>query len=101
VSSTCRPDVVDEVVAGDAHQVGGDVAAVVLRRVLAEIGVDGGEALGHRAGAVHRRLVDQRDLDVVAGPALGLEGGPARGHAAADDQHVGLVLDNLGIAKLA
>ena len=92
-------DVVDEVVAGDAHQVGGDVAAIILGGVGPEIGVDRRKAHRDGAGAVHRRLVDERDLDLVAGPALRLEGGAAGGHAAADDQDIGFVFDDFRIAK--
>ena len=92
-------DVVDEVVAGDAHEIRRNVAAVVLGGVVAEIGVDRRKTHRDRAGAVHRRLVDQRDLDLVAAPAARLEGGAAGGHAAADDQNVGFIFDDFGIAE--
>ena len=92
-------DVVDQIVTGDAHEVGRHVAAIVLRRVLAQVGVDSREAHRHRTGAVHRRLVHERDLDVAARPTLGLEGRAARGHAATDDQDVGFMLDDFGITE--
>jgi hypothetical protein len=44
-------------------------------------------------------LVDQRELDVIAGPALGFEGGTTGGHASPADENVGLEVDNLRIAK--
>ena len=92
-------DVEDQVVAGDAHQVRRHVAAVVLGRVLTQVRVDGRKTHGHRARAVHGRLVHERDLHVLARPAARLEGGAARGHAAADDQNVGGKFDDLGIAE--
>jgi hypothetical protein len=63
--------VVGQVVAGDAHQVVGDHAGVVGGILLvADVGVDRGQALGHGAGAVHGGLVDQLDLQFLAGSAL-------------------------------
>ena len=92
-------DVIDQVVAGDAHQVGVDHPHVIFDRVVADVRVDGGQAHRHRAGAVHGGLVDQRDLDVVTGPALGFERRAARGHAAANDQNVGFVFNDFGVAE--
>ena len=92
-------DVIDEVVAGEAHQVGGDHPAVVFRLLLAEIGVDRGEAHGDRAGAVDACLVDEGDFYVVAHPALHLECSTASGHAATDDEDVCLVFNDFGIAE--
>jgi hypothetical protein len=99
--------VVGQVVAGDAHQVVGDHARVVGRILLvADVGVDRGQALRHGAGAVHGGLVHQLDLEFLAG--LGLDGlGPAHhfvcraaaGHAAADQQNVQLFLDDFGCFK--
>ena len=98
-------DVVDQVLAGDAHEILPNIAHVIGRIVVAHVGVDGGESLGHRPGAVHRRLVHELDLDVDAllprllDPAHDLEAGPARGHAASDEQDVDLFLDDLGLGE--
>ena len=100
-------DVVHQVLADDAHQVAAHVAHVVGGVVLAHIGVDRGQALGHGAGAVHGGFVDQLDLQVdafLAGllqPAGDLERRAAAGHAAADQQDVDLFLDHLGVAEFA
>ncbi len=101
------PEVVGQVVARDAHQVVGDHARVVGRVLLgADVGVDRRQALGHGAGTVHRRLVDELDLQLL--PGLGLHGlGPAHhfisrtaaGHAAADEQDVQFFLDDFGILE--
>jgi hypothetical protein len=99
--------IVGQVVTGDAHQVVGDHARVVGRILLvADVGVDRGQTLRHGAGAVHGGLVDQLDLEFLAG--LGLEGfGPAHhficraaaGHAAADQQNVQFFVDDFRCFK--
>ena len=74
----------------------------------ADVGVDRGQTLRHGAGAVHRGLVDQFDLEVDA--HLGLGGicpahdfvtGAATSHAAADQEDVQFLLDNFGITKFS
>ena len=58
--------------------------------VEADVLVDGREAHGHGAGAVHRRLVDQRNLQaVLLGPIGRFDRRAAGGHAAAEDQQIG------------
>ena len=92
-------NIVNQVVARQPHEIGRDHAAIIVWRVLAEIGVDGGKALGHGARAVHGGLVDQRDADVVTSPALGLVGRAAGRHAAADDEDIGLDLDDFRVTE--
>jgi hypothetical protein len=88
-------DVGDQVLTGDAHEVVANVVAVVLQGVVAgvqvDVLVDGGQAHGDRARAVHGRLVHQRDLQsVLLGPVGRLDGRTAGGHAAPADEQVGL-----------
>src|SRR5512139_534712 len=102
-------EVVGEVVAGDAHQVVGDHAGVVGGILLgADVGVDRGQALRHGAGAIHRGLVDQLDLEIHAelglggvGPAHDFVTGAAASHATADQEDVEILLDNFGITKFS
>jgi hypothetical protein len=107
--SAGRPEVVGQVVAGDAHQVVGDHAGVVSGILLgADVGVDRGQALRHGAGTVHRGLVDQLDLQVHAQfglggvcPAHDFVTGAAASHATADQEDVDFLLDNFGITKFS
>ena len=89
-------DVVAQVLAHQPHEVVAGVADMVLGLVLvplhAHVAVDRVEALGDGAGALDVRLLDADDLE-VASPVAGLVGGAAAGHAAADDQDVGIHQD--------
>ena len=89
-------DVVAQVLAHEPHEVVAGVADMVLGLVLvplhAHVAVDRVEALGDRAGALDVRLLDTDDLE-VASPVAGLVGGAAAGHAATDDQDVGIHQD--------
>ena len=101
--------VVDEVLAGEAHHVVDDVVDEVLRGVpavaLAHVAVDGREALAGGAAALDDGLLGQHHA-LVSGPILGLEGGAAAGHSAADDKDVaiyrfcGLECHGLNLRKL-
>ncbi|EKD35105.1 MAG: hypothetical protein ACD_75C02056G0002 [uncultured bacterium] len=91
--------IVDQVFTNNAHQVVADHLDVVLDRVVANVGVDGGKALGNRAGALHGSLVNQLDLHIGRGPLLDLERGTARSHTTADDQNIDIVLDNFRIGN--
>ncbi len=86
--------IVNQVLAHYAHQVVADHLDVVLNRVVADVGVDGGQTLSDRAGTGHRGLVNQDDLHVGGCPLLDLECRAAGSHAAADDQHVAVMLNN-------
>ena len=99
--------VVGQVVTGDAHEVVGDHAGIVRRVLLGtDIGVDGGQTLGHGAGAVHGGLVNQSDFQIDARFLLGgirplhdFVASTAAGHAAANQEDVNLFLDDLRISK--
>ena len=83
--------VVDQVFPGQAHHVVDHVVNEVFGRVpavaLPHIAVNGGEALAGGAAALDDRLLGNHHLQVTA-PELGLEGGAAAGHAAANDKNV-------------
>ncbi len=90
----------DQVFAGDAHQVTTDVTDVVGRIVVTHVGVDRGQALGDRTGAVQSGLVDQ--LDVQSGllvPAHDLERRAAARHATADQEDVDFLFNDFGITE--
>ena len=95
-------DVEDQVFADQAHEVGADHADVVVGLLLfADVGIDGGKALGHGAGALQGGLVQQHDgnaADLVS-PAAGLVGGAAIAHAAANHQDVSMHLDDLRLGQ--
>ena len=69
------------------------VADVVLRLVLvplhAHVAVDRVQALRNRAAALDVRLLDADDLE-IASPVPGFVRGAAAGHAAADDEDIGI-----------
>jgi len=95
--------VIGQVVAGDAHQVVGDHASVIGGVLLAaDVGIDGGQALGHGARAIYGGLVDHLYLDVATSglePGANLVSSTAGCHAATDDENVDLFLDNLGFSE--
>ena len=86
-------DVVAEILAHQTHEVVAGVADMVLGLVLvplhAHVAVDRIQALGHGAAALDIRLLDADHLQ-VAPPVSGLVSRPAAGHAAADDQDIGV-----------
>ncbi len=86
-------DVVGEILAHQPHQVVAGVADVVLGLILvplhAHVAVDRVEALRDRAAALDVRLLDADDLE-VAPPIPRFVGRAAAGHAATDDEHVGI-----------
>ena len=98
-------DIVDQILAGDAHEVTTDVAHIVGRIIVAHVGVDRRQSLRHRAGTLHRRLVDQLDADLVTvrcsgvDPAAQLEGAATGRHAATDDEDVDILLDHFGVTE--
>ena len=99
-------DVGHQVLARDAHQVVAHVVDVVLDGVRAvpqaHVLVDGREAHGHGAGAVHGGLVHQGDLQaVLLGPVGRFYGRAAGGHAAAEDQQIGFNYNILKIGHLS
>jgi hypothetical protein len=90
-------EVEDQVFADDAHQVVADHADIVVRAVLADVGVDGRKPLGHGAGALHGRFVHQHDGLARLDPFFDFKRRAASGHAAADDEDVHLFLDDFRI----
>ena len=79
----------DQVFADQTHKVGADHADVIVGGVFAEVGVDGGQALGHGAGALEGGLVAQHHFQTVfVAPAHGFESRTAGAHTAAHDQQV-------------
>ncbi len=86
-------DVVAQVLAHQAHQVVARIAHMVLGLVLAplhaHVAVDGVEALRDGAAALDVGFLDADDLQ-VASPVARFVGRAATGHAAADDEDVGV-----------
>ena len=79
----------DQVFADQTHKVGADHADVVVGGIFAEVGVDGGQALGHGAGALEGGLVAQHHFQTVFfAPAHGFESRAAGAHATTHDQQV-------------
>ncbi len=91
-------DVVAEVLAHQTHEVVAGIADVVLGLVLvplhAHVAVDGVEPLRDGAAALDVGLLDADDLE-IATPVAGFVRGAAPGHAAADDENVGIDEDGL------
>ena len=93
-------NIVDQVFAGNTHQVTAHIAHVIGWIVVAHVGINCGQALRHRTRAVHRCLVDQLDLKISAlSPLHYFERGATSRHAAADDEDIYLFFDNLRISK--
>ena len=92
-------EVIDEVLANNAHQVVTDHLDVVLNRVFADVGVDSGKSLCNSAGTLHGSLVDKGDFHVSRSPFHYLECGTASGHATADDKDIAFVLNNFRIGN--
>ena len=86
-------DVVAQVLAHEAHEVVASVADMVFGLVLiplhAHVAVDRVQALGDRAAALDIRFFDADDIQVAA-PIPGFVSGAATGHAAADNEHIGI-----------
>jgi len=97
--------VVNQVLAGNAHEILANIAHVIGRVVVAHVGIDRGKPLGNRARALYCRLVDELYLQLDAvlpgrfRPFHDLERGTTGGHAAADDQNIDLFLDDFRIAE--
>jgi hypothetical protein len=98
-------DVIDQILAGDAHEILAHVPDIVRGIVLAHVGVDGREALGNGAGSIHGGLVDELHFEVDAllpgflDPLHDLERRTTGGHATADDEDIDLFFDYFRISK--
>ncbi len=89
----------DQVFAHQAHKVGANHAHIIVGAVLAQIGVDGGEALRHGAGAFQRGFVAEHDFQtVLVAPAHGFISDAASAHAAAHDEQVNRMFFHFGFA---
>ncbi len=91
--------IVNQVFTDNAHQVVADHLHVVLNRVVADVGVDGGQTLSNCARTHHRGFVNQDDFHVGRCPLFDLKGRAAGGHTAADDQHVAFMFNNRRIGN--
>ena len=94
--------VIDKILADDAHEVSSYVFDVISRVVLAAIGIDSGQTHGNSAATVSGSLVDHRDSQTFRGSPLGrFVRSAAASHATADQQNIRIHINNFGLlAKL-
>jgi len=87
-----------EVLTGDAHEVVAHVVKVIVKGVVSaveiDVLVDRREAHGDGAGAIHRGLVHDRDLEaMLLGPVCRFDRSAAGGHPATEEQQIGFDCD--------
>ena len=94
-------DAEDQVFADQTHKVGADHLDVVVGDVLADVGIDGGQALRDGAGALEGGLVEQHHADAtdLVGPAADLIGRAAAAHAATDHEDVNVFFNQFRLGK--
>ena len=100
-------NIVNKIFTSDTHEISTHHAHIICGIVVAHVGIDRGQTLSHRAGAIYGGFIDQLDFDVVPiglglfDPRAKLEGSATTDHAATDKEDINVLFDYLRVSEFA